>query len=77
MIPQINIAETGKQIKNIMTRCGLKVVDVQSKCGFSTPQAVYKWINGTNLPTVDNLVILADMFDVMIEDILVIEKEME
>lgn len=75
MIPHVNMTETGKQIKGFMIRCGLKVTDVQRTLGFSTPQAVYKWFNGQSIPTVDNLVILADLFNVMIDDILVIEKE--
>ena len=42
--------------------------------GFQNPTAVFKWMKGTSLPTVDNLVILADLFGVTIEDILVIRK---
>ena len=38
---------------------------------FISPQAIYKWQNGTALPTVDNLIVLAALFDVLIDDILV------
>jgi transcriptional regulator with XRE-family HTH domain len=39
--------------------------------GFTTPQAIYKWQHGRALPTLDNLVALAAVFGVKIDDILV------
>ena len=41
--------------------------------GFSTPQAVYKWIHGTAMPTIDNLVILAAVFGVTMDEIIVVD----
>ena len=52
---------------------GLTVKDVQDVFGFSTPQAIYKWQRGTALPTVDNLVVLAAIFGVKIDDILIFQ----
>ena len=75
MLPTINIPETGKRIKSIMQDRGMTVKDVQTVFGFETPQAVYKWVQGKNLPTVDNLVILASLFGVLIDEIIVVEKE--
>lgn len=74
MLPQINVPETGKQIKATMQSKGLSVKDIQRACGFTTPQAVYKWINGKNIPNVDNLVIIASMFGCRIDDIVVVER---
>lgn len=75
MLPTINMTETGKQIKSIMQSRGMNVKDVQVAFGFATPQAVYKWLQGKSLPTVDNLVALASLFGVLIDDIVVVEKE--
>lgn len=75
MIPQINMIKTGENIKRLMNNRGLSAKAVQEVCGFATPQAVYKWIHGTSLPTVDNLVILADIFNCTVDDILIVEKE--
>ena len=75
MIPQINMIKTGENIRRLMNSRGLSAKAVQEVCGFATPQAVYKWLHGTTLPTVDNLVILADLFCCTIDDILIIEKE--
>ena len=53
---------------------GMSVRDMQMVFGFSTPQAIYKWIHGTTMPTVDNLVILAAMFDVTMDDIVAVDS---
>lgn len=45
----------------------------KQKFGFATPQAIYKWQQGISLPTVDNLVVLAAVFQVKIDDILVVD----
>jgi hypothetical protein len=50
---------------------GLSVHDLQVVFGFNSPQAIYKWQNGTALPTVDNLIVLAALLHVRIDDILV------
>lgn len=44
---------------------------LQDIFGFSTPQALYKWQHGTALPTIDNLVVLAAVLGVKVDDILV------
>lgn len=75
MLPTINIPETGKRIKSMMQNRGMTVKDVQTAFGFETPQAVYKWVQEKNMPTVDNLVILASLFGVLIDEIIVVEKE--
>ena len=41
--------------------------------GFATPQAIYKWIHGSSMPTIDNMVILAAMFGVTMDEIVVVE----
>lgn len=75
MTPHINITETGINIKQLMDDRGLTARDVSKACRFATPQAVYKWVRGVSVPTVDNLVILADLFGVRIDDILVVERD--
>ena len=52
---------------------GLSVKDLQDIFGFATPQAIYKWQHGTTLPTIDNLVVLAAVFHVHMDEILVLD----
>ena len=72
-IPFIDTVATGQNIDSLRISAGMSVRDMQEVFGFSTPQAIYKWIHGTSMPTVDNLVILAAMFEVTIDDIVVID----
>lgn len=71
-IPTIDLALTGANIVNLRKAAGLSVADIQMVFGFHSPQAIYKWQNGAALPTVDNLLVLAAIFGVRIDDILVV-----
>lgn len=71
-IPTIDMVKTGQNIVHLRKEKGLSVKDIQNIFGFSTPQAIYKWQQGTALPSVDNLVVLAVIFQVQVDDILVI-----
>ena len=64
---------TGINITNLRKSAGLSVHDLQMIFGFNSPQAIYKWQNGTALPTVDNLIVLAALLNVRIDDILVVK----
>lgn len=70
-IPTIDMVKTGQNIINLRVKAGLSVKDLQDIFGFATPQAIYKWQHGTALPAIDNLVVLAVVFHVKIDDILV------
>ena len=65
---------TGINITRMRVNAGMTVRDLQDIFGFTTPQAIYKWQRGTALPTVDNLVVLAAVFGVRIEDILIFQR---
>jgi transcriptional regulator with XRE-family HTH domain len=72
--PTIDLAMTGANIVNLRKAAGLTVRDLQVAFGFHSPQAIYKWQNGTALPTIDNLIGLAAMLHVRIDDILVTDN---
>ena len=72
-IPIIDLIETGKNIKRIRETSGISVRELQAILGFTNPQAIYKWQSGECLPSIDNLVILAAVLGVSVDDILVIE----
>ena len=62
-IPFVDTVATGQNIDR----------DMQMIFGFATPQAIYKWIHGTSMPTIDNLVILAAVLGVTLDEIVVVE----
>ena len=72
-MPFINTVATGRNIDRLRVEAGLSVRDMQTVFGFATPQAIYKWIHGTSLPTIDNMVILAAILDVTLDEIVVVE----
>ncbi|MCC8046572.1 MAG: helix-turn-helix domain-containing protein [Clostridiales bacterium] len=74
-IPAIDMAKTGQNIRNLRIQAGLSVKDLQGIFGFSTPQALYNCRQGVSLPTIDNMVVLAALFGVKVDDILVIADE--
>lgn len=72
-MPTIDMVATGKNIESLRKVAGLSVRDLQDVFGFTTPQAIYKWQHGTAMPTIDNLVVLAALLQVKIDDILVVD----
>ena len=73
-IPAIDMVATGKNITKLRQDVGLTVRDLQEMFGFTTPQAIYKWQHGAAMPTIDNLVVLAVVFNVPIDDIIVVDN---
>ena len=74
-LPAIDMAATGRNIAKMRQNVGLTVKDLQIFFGFATPQAIYKWQHGTAMPTIDNLVALAMIFGVTMDDIIVVDTE--
>ena len=71
--PSIDMVATGQNIVRLRKAAGLSVKDLQDIFGFATPQAIYKWQRGTAMPTIDNLVALSVVFQVRIDDIIVVD----
>ena len=73
--PVIDLAETGRSIERHRRQAGLTVRDLQTYFGFEYPQAIYKWQHGECLPSVDNLLALARLLQVPMEDLLVFDDQ--
>lgn len=73
-IPVIDVTATGLNISQLRTKAGMTVRDLQNVFGFATPQAIYKWQRGETLPALDNMVVLAAVFGVTVDEILVCEE---
>ena len=71
----IDLVATGARIKAIRKALGLRVTDISDYMGFTEPQAVYKWQRGESLPTLDNMIALAKLFNTRVEDIVVLRGE--
>ena len=70
MFPTIDKKATGRRLKELMQERGLAAKDIQTYLFLGSVQSVYHWLNGTTLPTVDNLYALSDLFGVTVDDLL-------
>ena len=69
--PVIDMRATGTHIKALMDTREVTVQDVQDAMGLASPQAVYRWLCGSNLPSVDNLYALSRFLDVPMNNVIV------
>lgn len=69
MFPLINKRETGINLRRIMDKRGITAKDVQQYLGLGCVQSVYRWIDGVNMPTIDNLYALSELFQLPIDAI--------
>lgn len=76
-MPAIDMVATGENITRLREEAKLTVKDLQNLFGFATPQAIYKWQHGTAMPTIDNLVVLATLFGVHIDEIIVLDGDVD
>lgn len=67
MYPLINMQRTGMKIKQIMDERKISVKQAQEYLGLSCVQSVYHWLDGTSIPTIDNLYALSELFQVPID----------
>ena len=73
-IPVIDMTATGMNITRLRKNAGMTVRDLQAVFGFATPQAIYKWQRGEAMPTLDNMIVLAAVFNVTVDEILVLQE---
>ena len=70
MFPTINLRETGINLRRIMDKRGIEAKDVQEYLNLSSIQSIYNWLNGLNMPTIDNLYALSQLLQVPIDEII-------
>ena len=71
---RVNMIETGNNISRLRKQKGISIKEIQEAMGFNTPQAIFKWQRGESLPTIDNLLVLSELFDSSIDEIVVKER---
>lgn len=70
----IDADATAGRIKELRKMAGLTVRQVANYMGFEEPQAVYKWESGKSLPSLDNLVILAGLYQTTMDSIIMTKQ---
>lgn len=69
--PSIDAVATGRRIRELRISNSLRVSDLVDFLSLSSFQAVYKWQRGDNLPSIDNLFALSQLFHTPMEEILI------
>ena len=69
--PVINVAATAAKIKECRIRAGYSVREIQNIFRFSSPEAIYAWEKGKYIPSIDNMIIIASVYGVTIDEIIV------
>ena len=71
-MPTIDMTATGRNIKNKRIGAGMSVADITNACGVSAA-AVCKWQSGQTIPSIDNMIVLAAIWNCKLDDIVVIQ----
>lgn len=70
----VDAEATGQRIRVLMAERNITVLDIKKRLNLSVSYGVYKWLYGMSLPKIDHLVVLADMFGVTMDDIVVTKR---
>ena len=60
----VDMIATGQRIHDLRIKAGMTIKNIQDACGI-TATSVCNWQNGKSVPSVDNLVILAALWQVL------------
>ena len=71
----IDMEKAGRRIAEACRKQGVSVKELQTLFGFAAPNAIYRWLRGETLPTVDHLVILAHALQMPVDELLVLKKK--
>ena len=75
--PIIDLPKTGQNFCRLREERGLSIRDIQQYLGLEEPNALYQWQKGYCLPTVDHLCALSALFNVSMNEILVLVDRAE
>ena len=69
-IPVVNNMKTADNIRKLKNLHECSYSDLQNACMLESHQSVYKWLNGQSIPSIDNLLILSQLFETSIDEII-------
>ena len=75
--PVIDVTATSKNLKSLREGRGISVSEIQNMFGMENPQSIYNWENPERktLPCIDNLVLLAKIYKVTLDELIVIKED--
>ena len=73
-LPSIDKEKTGENIRRLMRLNRMSTWDVQKALDFQSGRNVYSWTQGKVIPSAENLMRLAYLFNCKVDDILIKEE---
>ena len=70
-LPVIDMVATGEHLNALRVANGFSVSSIKEYLGLNTTYAIYKWMHGETMPSVDNLLALSVLFGTSINDLLI------
>ena len=74
---KIDMIQTGKVLRRYAEENNYRVKDIQEYLGLACPQPIYRWYQGKNIPSIDHLCRLSQLYKVHIEDLIRVEDDEE
>lgn len=77
LIPTIDVPATSQNLKKLRENNNITVSQIQKLLGMENPQSIYTWENPEKkyLPRIDNLITLAKLYKVTLDEIIIIKEE--
>ena len=72
--PVIDPLATGRRIDELRKMKGVSIKELANEMGLSNVSAIYQWRSGRKFPNIDNLIILASVFNTTLDDIVRTKK---
>lgn len=69
---KLNKKETGDRLYSLIESSKYTLEDIADFLELTTTRVIYDWMNGKKMPSTENLLNLAKLFNVQMEDILAI-----
>ncbi|MCM1386964.1 MAG: hypothetical protein NC231_06540 [Bacillus sp. (in: Bacteria)] len=70
--PVVDMQRTGEHIRNLSREKNTSVREVKEYLALASVQSIYDWFHSRTLPSVDHLLALGYLWNIHMEDILVI-----
>ena len=76
-VPTIDVPATSQNLRNLREKNNISVAQIQKLLGMENPQSIYTWENPEKkyLPRIDNLITLAKLYKVTLDEIIIIKEE--
>ena len=66
----LNKKSTGENIRKLILTSNFSYEDIAEFLQLNSPRVIYEWVNGEKMPSLENLINLALIFNVKLESII-------